>query len=158
MSLSNFSHTEVAGQRGQRRITFACQDHNAVPHRWGPYHTNDVGFDPVAFYPTVEAKIDEGLKAGEIEDWLNDTEAIAVPNHAARPRYLSTWRARYKNGTKEEHRRLGYKMHREILAGTFTNPQMNNAWGMTNPERTAFLGRVEIAHDKWVTLQAEVGE
>jgi len=121
-------------------------------------HIESPEIDPATRYADIQASLEEQARVAEIENWLEDTEAIAVPDHAARPRYLSTWRARYKKCAKEEHRRLGYKMHREVLAGTFTNPQMNNAWNMTNAERNAFLGRVEAAHDGWVTLQAEVGE
>lgn len=120
--------------------------------------TSDPLLDPATLITPLQTRLDDELARDEVESWLADTEKIANPIHAVRPRYLSTWRARYKEAVKAEHRRLGYKMHREVLAGTFTNPQMNSAWNMTNPERTAFLGRVQLAHDAWVTLEAEVGE
>jgi len=158
MSISNFSHMEIPAARGRRKIYMTCQDHHGKMYHYGPINTDDMGYDPAQDYASIQESLEENLRVAEIESWLEDTEAIAVPDHAARPRYLSTWRARYKRAEKQEHRRLGYKMHREVLAGTFSNPQMNNAWNMTNPERNAFLTRVQAAHDGWVTLQSEVGE
>jgi hypothetical protein len=121
-------------------------------------NTTDVGFDATAYVPTLTDKINEDLKEDEVNRWLSETEALITPDEAVVQRYLSTWRAAYKDGVKEEHQRLGYKMTREVNAGTVTPTQMNTAWGMDDAERIAFLGRVEIAHDKWVDTQDDVGE
>jgi len=157
MSLASISF-QIFQKQNHRRIVFTATDHLAQTHRYGPVVTTDVGYDPETVKESIRLKMEDGLAGQEVQDWLDDTEAMAVPVHAVKPRYLSTWRAAYKNAEKEEHRRLGYKMTREDVNNTFTNPQMNTAWNMTNPERIAFLGRVATAHDGWVALQAEVGE
>lgn len=156
MPITSFTYITI-GPANNRRVVFT-----AVPHVGESFeytvHTVDPAWDPEVVKVGLQAKLEDNLAENEVEAWLANTEMLANPQHAVKPRYLSTWRARYKDAIREEHRRLGYKMHREILNNTFTNPQMNSAWNMTNPERNAFLGRVELAHDAWIVLQAEVGE
>jgi hypothetical protein len=145
------------GPANNRKIVYDITMLNSNEFKY-VIRTTDAGFDADAFISRLTNKINERVKAHEVERWLEDTEALIAPDEAATPRYLSTWRAAYKDGVKEEHQRLGYKMTREVNAATVTPAQMNTAWGMDDAERIAFLGRVEIAHDKWVDTQDDVGE
>ena len=156
MPVSTITHATY-GPANKRRVVYSVTMVNGKTFEY-VVRTVDVAFAEAAFVPSLTIKLDESAKEGEVITWLDDTEALIVPDEAAIPRYLSTWRARYKDGIKEEHQRLGYKMTREVNAGTVTNPQMNSAWGMSDAERIAFLGRVETAHDKWVDTQDDVGE
>ena len=156
MPITSLTHLTI-GPSNNRRVVYTATLDVGEPFEY-IVNTTDVTFNPETIKPALQAKLDDRLAENEVEQWLDDTEAFVIPVHAVKPRYLSTWRARYKAAVKEEHRRLGYKMIREVDLGTFTNPQMNNAWNMTNPERNAFLDRVRPAHDAWIVMQSEVGE
>ena len=60
---------EVSSVHGtkQRLVFYRVEDDAGGVTEYGPVITSDPAFDPVAHIPVVEAKMREGLAAGEFE-------------------------------------------------------------------------------------------
>jgi hypothetical protein len=156
MPVDTITYTVRQGPR-TRRITFTGTDHLAQEH-YVHLETSDVGYDPEATKDGIRQSINESLKKNEVNQWLANEEMPVVATHATKQRHASTWRAQYKDAVREEHFRLGYKMYRDYLLGNFTDAQLMTAFEMTQLELDDFMGRVQIAHDHFVTTKVGVGE
>ena len=158
MSMDSITFTVDNRVPGVRRVHYEGTDHLAQKHPYGPVVTTDVGYDPEVRKVGILAKMDDRVKEDEVETWLADEELAVTNVHATKQRHASTWRARYKAAIKNEHFRLGYKLYRDYLLGNFTDAQLQTAWSMTPGDTTAFLGRIQTAHDHWIVSEAGVGE
>jgi len=141
-----------------RKIMFEGTDSGGKKYEIGPIITTDPDYDPSAVSNLMIDKLNEDLIIKEISLWLENTDLLFIGDFATPQRHASTWRAAYKNAVGLEHFRLGFKMHVDVLAGSFSNPQLRTAWDLTQAELTAFLGRIETAHDHFVLTQVGVGE
>lgn len=115
-------------------------------------------FDVVAYRARLVTKLEEAQKEQEVEEWLQETGTPPPLVYAVRPRYLSTWRATFKDSRREEALRLAYHMKTAIDRGDFTDAQMQTAWSMTNPELTQFNSRLETRRLVYVDILNEVAE
>ncbi len=79
-------------------------------------------------------------------------------NYQTKTEFAARFRAAYKAANKEQLARLAYWIIERINDGTFTDAQVQNAFGLTNPQYTAMKARAQTLHDDWSVILAAVGE
>lgn len=81
-----------------------------------------------------------------------------VLNHQTAAQFAARLRAKYRDATKADLWRLGWRIIRMINAGDITDAQLRNVFEKTVAEYTVFKTKLQDFHDKWEALQASQGE
>jgi hypothetical protein len=157
MAITSLTHT-VTGSGDNRDISY----HVVSVGRDFHYrrHITDPAFDPVAYQTQLETKLNDQIAEAEVTEWIERDNPVPPVLDAAKPRYLSTWRATYANTRRKgaESVRLAWLMKTSVDLGHFTDTQMRNTWGMTQGELDDFLSRLETKRLKHEDILDEVGE
>lgn len=103
------------------------------------------------------AGINEGLAENEFNVCLSAGTFTTVEQTGAQ--MADRFRARWRSSTQDECARMAYWLIERINAGSFTDTQVRNAFGLTLQQYTTLkTNKLTPYHDAWAAMLAAVGE
>lgn len=131
-------------------------------------HTDNVGLQHVVNYLAAigtDFAAVMNARAPVIAQQLADLEfALIVAStgygavYQTKAEFAARFRAAYKVASRDDLARLAYWLIERINDGTFTDAQVQNAFGLTAQQYTAMKARAQTLHDDWAVVLAAVGE
>lgn len=101
--------------------------------------------------------LNEGLAQNELD--ANIQQATFVLNHQTAAEAATRFRQRWQSSSKQDCARMAYWLIERINAGSFTDTQVRNAFGLTLTQyNTLKANKLVPYHDAWAALLAAVGE
>lgn len=156
MSIVSSSYVVGVAQRdGRAYVTETHTDNIGLPHVAS--YLAAVGADYAAIMTARAPRIAAAIADVEYLDIVNRASTFVL-NYQTKAELAARFRAAYKAATRDELARLAYWLIERINDGTFTDAQVQSAFGLTAGQYAPLKARAVTLHDYWAAISAAVGE
>lgn len=145
----------VTQRDGRNFVEETHLDNVALEHR--VVYLAAAGADYAAIMTARAPLIAAQIADAEFLENLNRTSGFVL-NYQTKAEAAARFRVLYRSANREELARLAYWLIERINDGTFTDAQVQNAFGLTAGQYTSMKGRATTLHDDWAVVLSAVGE